>query len=119
MRESHILLNNAAVVESYFQELGPGFTTCFRYEDMSDPDQAARVARFVSPTEILATFLAAKMLAGVKTRPPAEAAVGAPPAETGSADRRLDRRDDRRRRVSRLVDDRWRFLRISAKLRSV
>lgn len=72
MRESRILLNNAAVVESIFRELGPGFTTCFRYEDMSDRAQATRVAHFVAPTEYIAESLARKMLFNVRQRPQAE-----------------------------------------------
>eukprot|EP00903_Cladosiphon_okamuranus_P013988 g13009.t1 len=71
MRESRILLNNAAVVESIFRELGPGFTTCFRYEDMADPAQAARVAKFVAPTDYVAERLSNKMLDNV--RPKSEA----------------------------------------------
>lgn len=69
MRESRILVNNAAVVESMFRELGPGFTTCFRYEDMSDPSQANRVATFVAPTKYVAQRLANKMLENAKPRP--------------------------------------------------
>lgn len=76
MRESRILLNNAAVVESTFRELGPGFTTCFRYEDMPDPAQAARVAQFVAPTEYVAQRLEKKMLANVRIKSPPDGAPG-------------------------------------------
>ncbi|CAM9115645.1 unnamed protein product, partial [Hapterophycus canaliculatus] len=72
MKESRTLMNNAAVVESIFRELGPGFATCFRYEDMADPAQAMRVARFVSPTEYAAQRLSAVMLAAIKVKPPPE-----------------------------------------------
>eukprot|EP00752_Nemacystus_decipiens_P008517 g7606.t1 len=72
MRESRILLNNAAVVESIFRELDPGFTTCFRYEDMSESSQAARVARFIAPTEYVAQRLEKKMLENVRPRSPTE-----------------------------------------------
>jgi len=70
MQESRVLLNNAAVVESIFQELGPGFTTCFRYEDMEDPAQAARVARFAAPNDYIAEHLSRNMLYKVKIRSP-------------------------------------------------
>ena len=69
MRESRILLNNAAVVESIFRELDPAFTACFRYEDMSDPGQAGRVARFIAPTDYVAERLEKKMLENVRPRP--------------------------------------------------
>lgn len=72
MRESRILLNNAAVVESIFRELGPGFTTCFRYEDMADPAQAARVSKFLAPTDYVAERLEEKMLDNVRPRSAAE-----------------------------------------------
>lgn len=76
MRESRILLNNAAVLESTFRELDPAFTTCFRYEDMADPDQAARVSQFVAPTDYVAQRLGKKMLANVKIRPSGGGAPG-------------------------------------------
>ncbi|CAM9172629.1 unnamed protein product [Ectocarpus sp. 8 AP-2014] len=66
MRESRALINNAAVVESTFQELGPGFATCFRYESMSDPEQTHRVARFIAPDDDTAQHLEEKMLENVK-----------------------------------------------------
>lgn len=67
MLEARILLANAAVVESLFREVGPEFTTCFRYDNMSDPSQAARVSRFVAPTEYAASRLANIMVDAVKT----------------------------------------------------
>lgn len=69
MKEARVLLANAAVVESTFHELDPGFSTCFRYENMTDPSQASRVAEFVAPTEHIAQRLAQTMVAFVK-RPP-------------------------------------------------
>ncbi len=72
MMESRILLNNAAVIESTFGELGPGFTTCFRYEDMEDPAQAARVAQFAAPNNFTAECLSTKMLSKVKIRSPGQ-----------------------------------------------
>lgn len=68
MRESRILLNNAAVIESTFRELDPRFTTCFRYEDIANPDQASRVAHFVAPTETIAQRIGKKMLANVQVK---------------------------------------------------
>lgn len=70
MKEARLLLNNAAVIESTFQELDPGFTTCFRYEDIQDPAQAARVAQFLAPNDFVAEKLSTKMLAKVKLRKP-------------------------------------------------
>lgn len=76
MKESRNLLNNAAVVESMFREVGPGFATCFRYEDMADPLQAFRVAKFVAPTNYAAERLSSKMLSAVKIRSPPGGAEG-------------------------------------------
>lgn len=72
MREARALINNAAVIESTFQELGRGFATCFRYEDMSDPEQAHRVARFIAPDDNTAQLLEEKMLENVKPRSASE-----------------------------------------------
>ena len=59
-------MTNAAVVDSMFQELGPGFTTCLRYENITDPVQASDVAQFVAPTNESAQLLSTAMLATVK-----------------------------------------------------
>lgn len=67
MKEARILLTNAAVVDSTFEEIGPDFTTCFRYENMSDPLQAARVSEFVSPNNVTAKRLTDTMLWTAKT----------------------------------------------------
>ncbi|CAN0583647.1 unnamed protein product, partial [Laminaria digitata] len=66
MKEARVLITNAAVVDSTFQELGPGFTTCLRYENITDPTQASRVAQFIAPTNESAQLLSQTMLATVK-----------------------------------------------------
>lgn len=63
MKEARILINNAAVVESTFQEVDLGYTTCLCFEDLADAGQASRVAEFISPTENVAEKVAHKMLA--------------------------------------------------------
>ncbi|CAM9821108.1 unnamed protein product [Pylaiella littoralis] len=69
IRESRILINSADVVASTFQELDPGFTTCFRYEDMADPTQANRVASFAAPNVWIADRLGKKLISHVKAKP--------------------------------------------------
>ena len=66
MKEARVLITNAAVVDSTFQELGPGFTTCLQYENITDQAQASRVAQFVAPTNHSAQVLSRTMLATVK-----------------------------------------------------
>lgn len=80
MREARVLINNAAVVESIFQELGPGFATCFRYESMSDPEQTHRVARFIAPDDVTAQHLEEKMLENVKPRSASASRPGSKPS---------------------------------------
>ncbi|CAM9451489.1 unnamed protein product [Ectocarpus sp. 4 AP-2014] len=72
IRESRILLNNLAVVHSTFQELDPAFTTCFRYGEMADPAQAARVAGFLAPNNHTAEKVADQILSHVKIKSPPE-----------------------------------------------
>ncbi|CAM9553921.1 unnamed protein product [Scytosiphon promiscuus] len=84
MKESRNLINNAAVVESIFREVGPGFSTCFRYEDMANPTQASRVASFVAPTNYAAQRLSSKMLGAVRGSSPPGGAEGAARALTST-----------------------------------
>lgn len=69
--EARILINSAAVVDSYFREVHPDFTTCFSYETISDPAQASRVASFFMPTEEGATKLSQTLLESAVVKPPA------------------------------------------------
>ena len=62
-------MSNAAVMESFFHEIDPAFTTCFRYENITSDAQAERVSRFVAPTEYSAGRLAGMMLSAAKTPP--------------------------------------------------
>lgn len=62
MRYMHILMTEAAVLQSMLHELGPGFVVCHRYDMMLDKEQAARVAEFAAPTLETAELLAASML---------------------------------------------------------
>ncbi|CAN0163759.1 unnamed protein product [Ascophyllum nodosum] len=67
MMEARVLMSNAAVMESFFHEIDPAFTTCFRYENITSDAQAERVSRFVAPTEYSAGRLAGMMLSAAKT----------------------------------------------------
>lgn len=69
--EARILMNNAAVVDSFFHELHPDFTTCFWYENIADPVQASRVARFVMPTKEGAANFSQTLLDSALVNPPA------------------------------------------------
>lgn len=68
MLESRNLMVNADVVMSTFQELDPAFVTCFRYENISDPEQARRVADFAAPTEHISDRFMNGMLAAVRPK---------------------------------------------------
>lgn len=69
MMESRVLLTNADVVYSTFREIDPAFVTCFHYDNISDPDQATRVAKFCAPTDYAAQRFAKQMLASVHLQP--------------------------------------------------
>lgn len=59
------------MIDSYFHELQPDFITCFRYENISDPVQALRVARFVTPTEEGAANFSQTLIDSVAVKLPA------------------------------------------------
>ncbi|CAM9131139.1 unnamed protein product [Scytosiphon promiscuus] len=69
--ETRILTNNAEVIDSFSRELDPGFTTCFSYENISDPGQASRVGEFVAPTIAGAANFSRTLLQTVLVKTPA------------------------------------------------
>lgn len=68
MIEARVLVTNAAVMESFFHEIDPAFTTCLRYENITSKLQAERVSSFVAPTEYSAHRMKEVMISTVKLR---------------------------------------------------
>lgn len=62
MHYVEITLTDAAVVHSMLSELDPRFVICHDYDLVPDADQAAEVAAFVAPTEMLADSFAGSLM---------------------------------------------------------